>query len=39
MVRLVVAGCTLVVALSGCGRSAVTVSARQPGYSLVQMNL
>jgi hypothetical protein len=39
MVRLVVAGCVLVVALSGCGRPAATPSSGRPAYTLVQMNL
>jgi hypothetical protein len=39
MVRLVVAGCALVVALCGCGRSAATASPGGPGYTVVQMNL
>jgi len=39
MVRLVVAGCALVVALSGCGRSATPASAGRPAYTLMQMNL
>jgi endonuclease/exonuclease/phosphatase family metal-dependent hydrolase len=39
MIRLVAAGCALVVALSGCGRSAATASAGRPAYTLMQMNL
>ena len=39
MVRLVVAGCALLVALSGCGRPATPASAGRPAYTLMQMNL
>ena len=39
MVRLGVAGCALVVALSGCGRPAATPSAGGPAYTLMQINL
>lgn len=38
MVRLVVGSCALVVALSGCGRSA-TAEPSGPAYTLMQMNL
>jgi endonuclease/exonuclease/phosphatase family metal-dependent hydrolase len=38
MARLALAGCALVVALTGCGRSA-TASVSGPGYSIMQMNL
>ena len=39
MVRLVVVGCALVVALSGCGRTAAAPSSGRPAYTLMQMNL
>jgi hypothetical protein len=39
MVRLVVVGCALVVALSGCGRPAAAPSSGRPAYTLMQMNL
>jgi hypothetical protein len=38
MVRLVVAACALVVALTGCGRSA-SASPGRPAFTLMQMNL
>ena len=39
MIRLVAAGCALLVVLSGCSRAAATAPADRPAYTLVQMNL
>jgi len=39
MLRLVVAGCALAVALSGCGGPAAPASAGGPAYTLMQVNL